>query len=86
MASDAVDFPAPERDVATPPGAPPQSAVLAGGCFWCTEAVFQPLAGVLDVTSGYVGDSAASADYESVCSGRTNHAEAIRAFLETHRL
>lgn len=78
MAVAARDFPDPERDISAEPGAVQQSAVLAGGCFWCTEAVFLPLEGVLDVTSGYVGDGAASADYESVCSGETNHAEAIR--------
>jgi peptide-methionine (S)-S-oxide reductase len=72
------EIPAPERDVA-PTGSPaPQTAVLAGGCFWCTEAVFKELDGVLEVTSGYVGDSAATADYGTVCSGGTNHAEAIR--------
>jgi peptide-methionine (S)-S-oxide reductase len=53
------------------------TAVLAGGCFWCTEAVFVPLKGVLGVRSGYTGDSQATATYEAVCSGRTNHAEAI---------
>jgi len=71
------EIPAPERDV-TSPATAPQTAVLAGGCFWCTEAVFVELDGVLDVTSGYIGDSRAKADYGTVCSGRTNHAEAIR--------
>lgn len=53
-------------------------AVFAGGCFWCTEAAFEQLAGVLDVQSGYSGGPQELADYESVCSGRTGHAEAIR--------
>lgn len=75
--ADLANFPAPDRDVA--PGAPaPQTAVLAGGCFWCTEAVFQPLEGVTAVVSGYIGGSAESANYEAVCSGTTGHAEAIR--------
>lgn len=52
--------------------------VLAGGCFWCTEAVFAALAGVQSVESGYVGGSAETADYKRVCSGDTGHAEAIR--------
>lgn len=53
-------------------------AVLAGGCFWCTEAAFEQLRGVSDVVSGYAGGSAATANYQDVCGGRTGHAEAIR--------
>ena len=59
----------------------PQStsqAVLAGGCFWCTEAAFEQLAGVHDVTSGYAGGSKETADYKTVCTGATGHAEVIR--------
>ena len=55
-----------------------QSLVLAGGCFWCTEAVYRQLKGVLNVTSGYVGGSAETANYTAVCTGTTDHAEAIR--------
>ena len=51
--------------------------VLAGGCFWCTEAVFQLLEGVESVEPGYTGGSADSANYHAVCSGITGHAEAI---------
>jgi len=54
------------------------TAVLAGGCFWCTEAAFEQLAGVLDVTSGYTGGAAETANYRAVCGGDTGHAEAIR--------
>src|SRR5687768_7417612 len=53
------------------------TAILAGGCFWCTEAAFEQLEGVLDVTSGYIGGSAETANYRAVCSGDTGHAEAI---------
>ncbi len=53
-------------------------AVLAGGCFWCTEAAFEQLAGVTDVESGYIGGSAETANYKAVCTGTTGHAEAIR--------
>jgi len=52
-------------------------AVLAGGCFWGIQAVFQHLRGVLSAISGYAGGSAADANYEAVCSGRSGHAEAV---------
>ncbi|MGH8602862.1 MAG: peptide-methionine (S)-S-oxide reductase, partial [Gammaproteobacteria bacterium] len=61
-------------------------AVLAGGCFWCVEAVFLALDGVLEVTSGYAGGSAESADYKSVCSGGTDHAEAVRIRFDPARI
>ena len=53
-------------------------ATLAGGCFWCTEAVYQKLKGVEGVESGYIGGTLPSPTYEQVCSGATGHAEAIR--------
>lgn len=53
-------------------------ATLAGGCFWCLEAVFQPLRGVEKVVSGYLGGRTPSPSYELVCSGMTGHAEAIQ--------
>ena len=56
----------------------PAVAVLAGGCFWGVEAVFEQVKGVLDVTSGYAGGSRADAHYETVSSGRTGHAESVR--------
>lgn len=55
-----------------------QSVVYAGGCFWCTEAVFRQIKGVKTVTSGYSGDTKDKANYKTVCMGTTNHAEAIR--------
>ncbi len=51
---------------------------LAGGCFWCTEAVFKSLAGVQSVESGYIGGHAPEPTYKQVCTGTTGHAEAIR--------
>ena len=57
-------------------------AIFAGGCFWCTEAVFKQLDGVLSVESGYIGGSVENPDYKSVCSGTTSHAEAIRIGYE----
>ena len=60
-----------------------QSAILAGGCFWCTEAVFLQLAGVETVESGYIGGSTDNPSYKQVCSGTTGHAEAIRVTFDT---
>jgi peptide-methionine (S)-S-oxide reductase len=54
-----------------------QTAVLAGGCFWCTEAVFEIIDGVDDVVSGYSGGTKETAKYDIVSTGRTDHAEAI---------
>ena len=68
-------FPHPAEDLAQ---TGTQTAVLAGGCFWCTEAVFERLPGVSDVTSGYSGGDESTANYEATCSGRTGHAEAIK--------
>jgi peptide-methionine (S)-S-oxide reductase len=56
----------------------PSSCIIAGGCFWCVEAVFQSLAGVIAVESGYIGGSVVNPTYKQVCSGNTGHAEAIR--------
>jgi peptide-methionine (S)-S-oxide reductase len=69
-------LPAPEA--AVPLEADNGMAVLAGGCFWCTEAVFSQLHGVLSIEPGYAGGRAERANYEAVCSGVTGHAEAIR--------
>lgn len=62
------------------------TAVFAGGCFWCTEAVFEQLVGVSDVTSGYAGGSKATADYKSVCTGTTGHAEVIRVTYDPNTI
>jgi peptide-methionine (S)-S-oxide reductase len=80
------EFPEPEIDVPVGPGETEQTAVFAGGCFWCVEAVFQLLAGVSAVTSGYAGGSARTADYESVCGGDTGHAEAIEVRFDPRRV
>ena len=72
----AVAIPAPAQDVRAAAG--PQAAVLAGGCYWGMEAVFERVKGVRAVTSGFAGGSAATANYADVSSERTRHAEAIR--------
>ncbi|MFN0057792.1 MAG: bifunctional methionine sulfoxide reductase B/A protein [Planctomycetota bacterium] len=58
------------------------TAVFAGGCFWCVEAVFEELAGVVDAVSGYAGGTRETANYDAVCSGRTGHAEAVQIIYD----
>lgn len=55
-----------------------ETATIAGGCFWCTEAIFKRLKGVIKVTPGYAGGDVENPTYEQVCSGNTGHAEAIQ--------
>ena len=55
-----------------------ETAVLGGGCFWCLDAVFRDLNGVIGVESGYAGGARADPTYEDICSGRTGHAEVVR--------
>lgn len=55
-----------------------ESIVLGGGCFWCTEAVFKEVRGVLDVESGYSNGATTAPTYEQVCSGHTGHAEVVK--------
>ena len=63
-----------------------ESIVVGGGCFWCLEAVFLEVDGVVEVESGYAGGSVANPDYDSVCSGRTGHAEVVRLVFDSDRL
>jgi peptide-methionine (S)-S-oxide reductase len=62
------------------------TAVFAGGCFWCVEAVFEELDGVLDAISGYTGGTQETANYEAVCSGDTGHAEAVQIVYDPSRI
>lgn len=84
--SDATLPPMPTQDLKLPADAGPQTVVLAGGCFWCTEGVFEVLPGVSDVTSGYAGGDESTADYQSVCSGRTGHAEIIKVTYDPEQI
>ncbi|RIX27074.1 peptide-methionine (S)-S-oxide reductase MsrA [Sphingomonas edaphi] len=61
-------------------------AVLAGGCFWCTEAVFLDVVGVKTVESGYTGGQTVNPTYKQVCGGDTGHAEAIRITFDNEQL
>lgn len=61
-------------------------AILAGGCFWCTEAVFLDVVGVTRVESGYIGGAVDDPTYKQVCGGRTGHAEAIRITFDPDQL
>ncbi len=79
-------FPHPQLDLQPSPNVDVAEAVFAGGCFWCTEAVYRQLEGVLDVVSGYAGGSAETANYRAVCDGDTDHAEAIRVRYEPAKM
>jgi peptide-methionine (S)-S-oxide reductase len=63
-----------------------RQAVLAGGCFWCVEAVYKDLDGVTSVESGYAGGSADTADYETVSTGSTDHAESVEVRYDPSRI
>jgi peptide-methionine (S)-S-oxide reductase len=70
---------------ATPPAETEQTqeiATLAGGCFWCLEAVFEQLRGVARVVSGYAGGTSANPSYHQVCSGATGHAEVVQVTFD----
>jgi len=73
---DAVESQTPPRPKST------EKATLAGGCFWCLEAVYDELKGVEDVVSGYSGGNVPNPSYEMVCSGRTGHAEVVHVSFD----
>ncbi len=70
----------------TDPGDAGNRVVIAGGCFWCTEAVYSQLEGVLSVRPGYAGGAAETANYDDVCTGTTGHAEAIEIVFDPARI
>jgi len=63
-----------------------QTVILAGGCFWCTEAVFSDVIGVRSVESGYIGGRTPNPTYKQVCTGATGHAEAIRVVFDADQV
>lgn len=63
-----------------------EAAILAGGCFWCTEAVFLQLEGVSQVISGYIGGKTINPTYKDICTGETGHAEAIQIIYDPSKV
>jgi peptide-methionine (S)-S-oxide reductase len=77
----AAGLPNPTVDLAADKNAKPgerHTAVVAGGCFWCIDGVFRQMKGVTEVVSGYAGGSKETAEYETVCTGTTDHAESVK--------
>jgi len=85
-AEQAVVIPAPAVDAAAPAGAGPQTIVVAGGCFWGVQAVFQHTKGVTGAVSGYAGGDKQTAHYEMVGSGRTGHAESVQITFDPRQI
>jgi len=81
-----VAIPNPSVDAPLAPAKGQQTAVLAGGCFWGIQAVFERLKGVIRATSGYSGGSADTAQYEKVSTGRTGHAEAVQVTYDPSQI
>jgi len=65
-------------DIDQPESGNTETAILAGGCFWCLEAVYDQMNGVQSVESGYIGGHVTDPSYDAICTGRTGHAEAVR--------
>ena len=86
LAIDPFSFPDPELKESAGSGGERRTIVLGGGCFWCTEAVYTQIDGVQSVRPGYAGDTKETADYETVCTGRTNHAEVIEVAYDPAKL
>lgn len=85
-AEEARIIPAPAMDEAAAPDAPQKVAVLAGGCFWGVQGVFQHVEGVSGAVSGYAGGEKATAEYEKVGTGRTGHAEAVMVTYDPRKV
>jgi peptide-methionine (S)-S-oxide reductase len=86
QAAEAVHLPKPSIDLPPSKSGETRTAVFAMGCFWCSEAVFEEVEGVSDVTSGYAGGTAETAHYETVGSGSTKHAESIKVTYDPKKV
>lgn len=75
-----------QQILAAPPAAKTATAIFAGGCFWCMEAPFDKLAGVISVTAGYSGGKARNPTYEQVSAGGTGHAEVVRIIYDPAKI
>jgi peptide-methionine (S)-S-oxide reductase len=82
----AAEFPAPTIDIAPPAAKQTASIVLAGGCFWGVEAVFERLTGVTDAVSGFAGGKKSTAHYEMVSTGLTGHAESVQVTYDPSQI
>jgi len=78
-------LPAPAADEPAAPGGP-ENVVFAGGCFWGVQGVFQHVKGVVNAVSGYAGGEASTAEYETVSTGETGHAESVRVTFDPHQV
>jgi peptide-methionine (S)-S-oxide reductase len=78
--------PSPDTAAAGKAGGPTMTAVFAGGCFWCTEADFDKVDGVVSTTSGYIGGKVDKPTYEQVSAGRTGHTEAVQVVYDPARV
>lgn len=63
-----------------------ETAILGGGCFWCTEAVFEKIDGIIDVVSGYAGGKSENPTYKEICTGKSGHAEVIKIDFNPERI
>ena len=85
-AEDVTPVPAPAADEAAAPTPSSETAILAGGCFWGVQGVYQHVAGVTGALSGYAGGDKATANYDDVSTGATGHAESVKITFDPHKI
>ena len=86
FASEVHAVPAPAVDEATPAGAATETAIVAGGCFWGVQGVYQHVKGVTSAVSGYAGGEQSTASYDEVSTGTTGHAESVKITFDPRRI